>query len=104
MGERKDRFNKIINSFLEEIQKKYRIDDAYLYGSFAKGTSRKWSDIDIAIVSPDFSDDLFEERLLLMRLASTIDDRIEPRPFKKELFNRNDPLVDEIQKNGIRLI
>ena len=104
MAERKDRFNKIINSFLEEIQKKYRIDDAYLYGSFAKGTSRKWSDIDIAIVSPDFSDDLFEERLLLMRLASTIDDRIEPRPFKKELFNRNDPLVDEIQKNGIRLI
>jgi predicted nucleotidyltransferase len=104
MAERKDRFNKVINSFLEEIQKKYRIDDAYLYGSFAKGTSRKWSDIDIAIVSSDFSDDLFEERLLLMRLASTIDDRIEPRPFKKELFNRNDPLVDEIQKNGIRLI
>ncbi len=104
MAERKDRLNKVINSFLKEIQKKYRIDDAYLYGSFAKGTSHRWSDIDIAIVSPDFSDDLFEERLLLMRLASTIDDRIEPRPFKKELFNRNDPLVDEIQKNGIRLI
>ena len=104
MAEKKDRLNKVINSFLKEIQKKYRIDDAYLYGSFAKGTSHRWSDIDIAIVSPDFSDDLFEERLLLMRLASTIDDRIEPRPFKKELFNRNDPLVDEIQKNGIRLI
>ena len=104
MAERKDRLNKVINSFLQEIQKKYRIDDAYLYGSFAKGTSHRWSDIDIAIVSPDFSDDLFEERLLLMRLASTIDDRIEPRPFKKDLFNRNDPLVDEIQKNGIRLI
>ena len=104
MAERKDRLNKVISSFLEEIQKKYRIDDAYLYGSFAKGTSHRWSDIDIAIVSPDFSDDLFEERLLLMRLASTIDDRIEPRPFKKKLFDRNDPLVDEIQKNGIRLI
>jgi hypothetical protein len=39
-----------------------------------------------------------------MRLASTIDDRIEPRPFKKEFFNRDDPLADEIQKNGIRLI
>ncbi len=104
MAEKKDRLNKVINSFLEEIQKNYRIDDAYLYGSFAKGTSHRWSDIDIAIVSPDFSDDLFEERLLLMRLASTIDDRIEPRPFKKKLFDRNDPLVDEIQKNGIRLI
>ena len=104
MVESKDKLNKIINSFLEEIQKKYRIDNAYLYGSFAKGTFNKWSDIDIAIVSSDFSGDLFEDRLSLMRLASTIDDRIEPRSFKKEFFNRNDPLADEVQKNGIRLI
>jgi predicted nucleotidyltransferase len=104
MADRKDSLNKVITSFLDEIQKKYRIDNAYLYGSFAKGTSNKWSDIDIAIVSSDFSDDLFDDRLSLMRLAATIDDRIEPRPFRRNLFNRNDPLADEIQKNGIRLI
>ena len=104
MAERNDRLKQIIKRFLEEIQKKYKIDSAYLYGSFAKGTFNKWSDIDIAIVSPDFSDDLFQDRLLLTRVAYSIDDRIEPKPFKKKLFNRNDPLVDEIQKNGIRLI
>jgi predicted nucleotidyltransferase len=42
MVESKDRLNKIINSFLEEIQKIYRIDNAFLYGSFAKGTFNKW--------------------------------------------------------------
>jgi len=104
MAKGDDKLNKIINSFLEQIQKKYIIDDAYLYGSFAKGTAGKWSDIDIAVVSSDFSGDLFEDRLILMRLASTIDDRIEPTAFKKEFFDANDPLVDEIQKNGIRLI
>jgi len=104
MAERNDSLKQIIKRFLEEIQKKYNIDNAYLYGSFAKGTSNRWSDIDIAVVSPDFSDDLFQDRLLLMRVAYSIDDRIEPKPFKKELFNRNDPLVNEIQKNGIRLI
>ena len=104
MVESKDRLNKIIHSFLEKIQKKFKIDDAYLYGSFAKGTAGRWSDIDIAIVSSDFSDDLFEDRLILMRLASTIDDRSEPKPFNKELFNADDPLVDEIQKHGIRLM
>ena len=104
MADGKDSLNKVITSFLDEIQKKYRIDNAYLYGSFAKGTSNKWSDIDIAIISSDFSDDLFDDRLALMRLAATIDDRIEPRPFRRNLFNRNDPLADEIQKNGIRLI
>ena len=104
MAKRDAKLNKIIKNFLEEIQKNYIIDDAYLYGSFAKGTAGRWSDIDIAIVSSDFSGDLFEDRLILMHRASTIDDRIEPKPFKKELFSVNDPLVDEIQKNGIRLI
>jgi uncharacterized protein len=56
----------------------------------------EWSDIDIVIVSPDFSDDLLKERLILTKLAIPIDDRIEPKPFNKESFNPNDPLVYEI--------
>ncbi len=104
MAERNADVEKILKHFLDEVQQKYRIVGAYLYGSFAKGTSNKWSDIDVAIISPDFSDDLFEERLNLIKLAASIDDRIEPKPFKKELFDPNDPLVDEIQKSGIQLL
>ena len=104
MVERDAELNRIIKSFLEEIQKKFKIHDAYLYGSYARGTAGKWSDIDIAIVSSDFSEDIFEDRLILMRLASKIDDRIEPKPFRKDLFTTDDPLVDEIQKHGIRII
>jgi predicted nucleotidyltransferase len=104
MAEKNDAVKKIIRHFLDEVRKNYNIDGAYLYGSYAKVTSNKWSDIDIAIISPDFSDDLFAERLTLMQLAASIDDRIEPKPFKAELFDRNDPLVDEIQKNGIPFI
>jgi len=58
----------------------------------------------VAIISSDFSDDLFDERLNLMQLAAYVDDRIEPKQFKSELFDRNDPLVYEILKNGIQLI
>jgi predicted nucleotidyltransferase len=104
MAEKNDAVKKIIMHFLDEVRKNYNIDGAYLYGSYAKGTSNRWSDIDIAIISPDFSDDLFAERLTLMQLAASIDDRIEPKPFKAELFDRNDPLVDEIQKTGIPFI
>ena len=104
MAENNDELNKTIQIFLREVGKKYSIIRAYIYGSFAKGTSHKWSDIDLAIISPDFSDDLFEDRLYLMRLAISIDDRIEPRPFREESFNRNDPLVDEILKNGLQLL
>ncbi len=74
-----------------------------MFGSRAKGASDQWSDIDLAVVSPDFSEDLYEERLALMRLAAAIDDRIEPKPFRPEMFTPNEPLVDEIQKHGIKL-
>ncbi len=45
---------KILKHFLEEVQQKYQIVSAYLYGSFTRGTSNEWSDMDVAIISPDF--------------------------------------------------
>jgi predicted nucleotidyltransferase len=96
--------DEIVRIFLDEIRKVYRVDSAYLFGSHARGTSNDWSDIDLAVVSPDFSEDLYEERLVLMRLAADIDDRIEPKPFRPEMFNSTEPLVDEIQKHGLKLI
>jgi predicted nucleotidyltransferase len=39
---------KIARHFLDEIRKTYKVELAFLYGSYAKGVSNKWSDIDIA--------------------------------------------------------
>jgi hypothetical protein len=39
-----------------------------------------------------------------MSLAAEIDDRIEPKPFRPDMFNPNEPLVDEIKKHGLKLI
>jgi hypothetical protein len=63
---------------------------------------KDWSDIDLAIISPDFGD-MFEERLELMRLAVSMDDRIEPHPFRPEEFNDNQPLASEIRRTGIAI-
>ena len=95
---------KIVRAFLAEIQKHYHVDSAYLFGSYARDAQDQWSDIDLAVVSADFSEDLFEERLVLMRLACEIDERIEPKPFRPDTFVPIDPLVYEIQKHGIKLI
>ena len=104
MAKKNDDITKIVKFFLKQVNRQYKIVEAYLYGSFAKGDAREWSDIDVAIISYDFSDDLFDERLNLMQMAASIDDRIEPKPFKSEFFDYNDPLVYEIVKNGIQLI
>jgi len=93
-----------VQRFINAASQRYRIEEAYLYGSQAKGIASSWSDIDIAVISSDFSDDLFEERLVLMHIAAKIDDRIEPHPFTESIFNSNNPLGNEIQKNGIKVI
>ncbi len=93
----------IIHRFIALVQKERRILKVFLYGSHAKGIAGEWSDIDLAVVSPDFSEDLFEERIRLMKLGLGIDKRIEPSPFRPEDFNENNPLVNEINKSGIEI-
>ena len=92
-----------LDRFLAVVRRQMRIEAAYLYGSQVKGTATEWSDIDVALVSPDFSSDLFQERLTLMRLAAQVDDRIEPQPFRPQDFNLDAPLVSEIQRTGVRV-
>jgi predicted nucleotidyltransferase len=57
------RFQKTLKA--EGIQ----IDKIILYGSYASGKFHKDSDIDVAIVSPDFGVDRFEEGVKLFRIA-----------------------------------
>ena len=92
-----------VKEYLRAIQQHQRVEAAYLYGSQIKGTATEWSDIDLAIISPDFSADMFQEQLALMRLAAQIDDRIEPRPFRPKDFNISEPLVSEIRRTGIQV-
>lgn len=44
-----------------------RVEKAILYGSYATGRVRSGSDLDIAIVSPDFGKDRFEKGKMLHR-------------------------------------
>ncbi len=92
-----------VRVFLAKVAEKRRITAAYVFGSFARGTPGKWSDIDVAVVSPDF-DDLFEERVELMRLAASVDDRLEPTPFLPESFDPANPLAAEILAHGRRVL
>jgi predicted nucleotidyltransferase len=92
-----------LREFLAAVREDRRVTAAYLYGSEARGQAGPWSDIDIAIISPDFGDDLFAAQHALMKLAAKMDERIEPRAFTPESFNLNNPLVSAIQDTGIRI-
>jgi predicted nucleotidyltransferase len=83
-----------------------RVKKIILYGSHAIGRPHKDSDIDLAVVSPDFGKDRFEEGVRLFQIASKIDPRIEPVPVSLESYEKDTwiPLIYEIRKNGIELV
>ena len=95
---------KNIRIFLDRLDSAgIHISKAYLFGSYLTGRVDEWSDIDVAVVSPQISDDRFEERVRLMEIAVTIDDRIEPMPFNPANFAKDDPLVREIITKGLAI-
>jgi predicted nucleotidyltransferase len=93
---------KNVQSFLDKLRRTgFHISKAYIFGSYASGQVDKWSDIDVAIVSPQISNDRFEERIRLTELALSIDNRLEPLPFNPDNFNDDDPFVRLIKEEGV---
>ncbi len=91
-----------VQSFLEKLRLNgFHISKAYIFGSYAKGKVDRWSDIDVAVISPQIGNDRFEERIRLTELAMSIDDRIEPLPFNPDSFSDDDPFVRQIKKEGV---
>jgi predicted nucleotidyltransferase len=89
---------KIASAYIESISSKYSIEQAILFGSYAKGTNHDDSDIDIIIHNVD---DIIDTQIDLMKLRRKVDLRIEPHPFMLVDFVNSNPVVNEILKYGI---
>ncbi|MGB7394116.1 MAG: nucleotidyltransferase domain-containing protein [Pricia sp.] len=92
----------IAERFLVVVNEKFAVEHAILFGSFAQGRNHADSDIDLALVFKEI-DDRFDLQIQLMCLRDDDALLIEPHPFKASDFNRNNPMVAEILKNGIEL-
>ena len=89
--------------FVEEIKKYYNVKYVILFGSYAKGTENANSDIDVAIVSDDFTD-IIDDGAKLFGLTWNIDTRIEPHPITLENYkNETTPFVVEVKNTGIKV-
>jgi predicted nucleotidyltransferase len=76
----------------------------YLYGSYAKNTYHKDSDIDLAVFWDKDEIDGFDDDVLLMKLTRNVDLRIEPHSFARTDFDETNPYVKEIIKTGERIV
>jgi uncharacterized protein len=92
-----------VEEFVQKLKGSIRISAAYLFGSYAKGTATPDSDIDVLILSPDFSEDRLENLLLLMKARRGINLQIEPHAFREEDFNENNPFFQEVRDDLIQI-
>lgn len=79
-------------------------DRIILYGSWAKGTAKDYSDVDLCIVSPSFArkPDFYFKKI--WHLATKIDSSLEPITFTpSELNNKYSTLAEEIRKYGLQV-
>lgn len=94
----------IVRQYLRELSTHdIHVDEAILFGSFVRGTAREESDIDVALVSREFSGNRFDDRRRIVPLRRGIDSRIEPLPFRPEQFADGGNLIDEIKKTGLSI-
>lgn len=72
----------------------------YLYGSYSKNTYTSESDIDIAVVVDNLSDDYFNDTPLLWKVRRKISNLIEPVLLTPDAEN---PLYSDIMATGIKI-
>lgn len=94
----------IIKDYIENLSKEIVVDKAILFGSYAKGTTHKHSDVDLAIFSDYFKNmHRVDGTHFLLLNAMDYDIDLEPQPFTIEDYQRPNGLVEEIIKTGIEI-
>ncbi len=80
-----------IKHYIHELEKRINVEKAILFGSWTKGTADEYSDIDLAIFSPDFGKHRLKEAQLLSKAAWNVDNAIEGIPYSTTELNCDDP-------------
>ncbi len=97
---------KIIIRFVKLLEdSNIPVSNVLLFGSYANGTVRRGSDIDVAIISERFGHNRLKEGQLLFKKARLVDSRIEPIPVSVDDYKNNEdsPILYEIKKSGIEI-
>ena len=97
------KIKKIVKKYIEKVDNLYDIKAAYIFGSYIKGNFNEDSDIDVLIVSDDFTGDIFDDTVALMKIRRSVDTRIEPHPFKTKDFNDTNPFIKDIKSNLLKI-
>jgi len=92
----------IISAFIKAIESEgIKTDKLILFGSYSKGQFREDSDIDVVVISRDFNNKSYWERIdMLSRAIYSIFEPIEATAFTPEEWQRQESFIADFAKNG----
>lgn len=91
----------IIRSLVSQLEPKMHVSKVILFGSYVSGAPKKWSDIDIAIVSPSFSRlPMWRRQELLAESLPKADVRLSPLCYSPEELAEPTPFLRQILRTG----
>ena len=100
------KIKKVAKNYVERLVKEdnLKVNKIIIFGSHSKGATRKWSDIDICIISPRFEDE-FEalQFLWTRRNDEDVMAGLEPVGFSQKVFKEGSSLIREIERTGVEI-
>jgi predicted nucleotidyltransferase len=96
--------NYIVNKFISLVSDEYPIKAAYLFGSYAKGNARDYSDVDLAVVSDKFEGSRFFDKKKLNKYILKTSTDLEIHPFNTMDFTEDNPFAKEIIQTGLKIV
>jgi predicted nucleotidyltransferase len=104
MDKREDIIEKV-STYKELVKSSFpvKIEQFYLFGSYAKGTPREHSDIDVALIVQHLDDDysILDTEPILWELTEQVDFRIEPHVIARDTDYAG--FLNEIEKTGVEI-
>lgn len=95
-----------INKYIAALREKgILFERIILFGSSLKGRTSEWNDIDVAVISPEFGNDILKERLILAKIAYHVDPRLDVHPVGAFEFENESwkTVIHEIKTTGVEI-
>lgn len=92
-----------ISNFEKALQRGLRVEAMILYGSYVHGSPHQWSDIDVAVISPDFEGiPQWKRQETIARLTLDRDRRLAPIGYSSTEYHNPSPhsFLREIIRTG----
>jgi predicted nucleotidyltransferase len=83
----------------DRVRRDFNVKQVILFGSYAKGTAREDSDIDVAVVFERIDGDYLDVITRLSRIRRDVEHRIEPVALEE--LNDRSGFLEEITKSGV---